>query len=64
MQRESEKTTSTAIKVYVRVRPLVGAEAGSKEIVTVEEDVSAFIKVVQNRKDLHRLGLSHLNQVR
>jgi hypothetical protein len=35
----SNSEKSTAIKVFVRVRPLVGAEAGTNEIVTVEEDV-------------------------
>lgn len=38
MQKEGEK--STAIKVFVRVRPLVGGEVGSDEVVSVEEDVS------------------------
>ena len=30
---------ATAIKVFVRVRPLVGAELGTNEVVEVEEDV-------------------------
>jgi len=33
----SEK--ATAIKVFVRVRPLVGAELGTNEVVTVHPDV-------------------------
>jgi hypothetical protein len=30
---------ATAIKVFVRVRPLVGSELGTNEVVEVEEDV-------------------------
>lgn len=30
------------MKVFIRVRPIVGHEAGSKEVVTVEEDVFIF----------------------
>ena len=30
---------STSIKVFVRVRPLVGAEIGTNEVVEVEGDV-------------------------
>ena len=36
-KESSEKATS--IKVFVRVRPLVGAELGSNEVVDVEGDV-------------------------
>ena len=39
MQKDSGEK-STAIKVFVRVRPLVGSELGSQEVVSVMEDVS------------------------
>jgi hypothetical protein len=38
MQKDSGEK-STAIKVFIRVRPLVGGELGSNEVVSVEEDV-------------------------
>ena len=34
---------STAIQVYVRVRPLVGAELGTEEVVEVEGDVYTIL---------------------
>lgn len=33
---DKDKTEKAAIKVFVRVRPLVGQESGSKEIVSVD----------------------------
>ncbi len=38
MQKDNAEK-STAIKVYVRVRPLIGPEIGSNEVVSVDEDV-------------------------
>lgn len=38
MQKDNTEK-STAIKVFIRVRPLVGAELGTNEVVSVEEDV-------------------------
>ena len=38
MQKEGGEK-ATAIQVFVRVRPLVGAEMGTEEVVSVEGDV-------------------------
>ena len=47
----SEK--ATAIKVFVRVRPLVGPEIGTNEVVTVHPDVPVLI--VRARQCRYRL---------
>lgn len=43
MQKDNAEK-STAIKVYVRVRPLIGPEIGSNEVVSVDEDVEIGLR--------------------
>ena len=40
---EKDNGEKSAVKVYIRVRPLINKEYGSKEIVSVEEDVLNLI---------------------
>lgn len=56
MQKDTSEK-STAIKVFVRVRPLVGQEVGTNEVVSVEEDVTISTSRV-------KLSKSQLTQCR
>lgn len=47
---EKDNAEKSAVKVYVRVRPLIGREYGSKEIVTVDPDVPLHHQLEQNRQ--------------
>ena len=38
-----DETEKSAVKVFVRVRPLIGKEAGSREVVTVDDDVPIIL---------------------
>ena len=38
-----DEPEKSAVKVFVRVRPLVGKESGSREVVTVNDDVIIYI---------------------
>ena len=41
---DKDKNEKSAIKVFVRIRPLVGQEVGSKEVATVDKDVVIYMR--------------------
>ena len=41
---DRDKNEKSAIKVFIRIRPLVGQELGSKEVATVDKDVPICLR--------------------